>query len=409
MLDKAPQTCHTCTMINKMQTLYKIDTRGKLREWTCVVDKDSFYAIKGLVGMKLTQDKPTKTLAKNVGRSNATTDEEQAHVEAKAKWDKKLKEGYALTPKEAESKRYYEPMLAQKFEDRIDRIEDEWNEDRFVYSQPKLDGIRCIVRMEDGKVVARTRKGRTIDTIPHILNSLKDLFDKDCDAVLDGELYNHDLKHDFNKIVSLVRKQNPTKTKSDTDKSFQKKLDKFSDALKESKNLVQYWIYDVPKTSQLRESEKFSERFFKTTLPLTPYCRFVKTDKVENKEELDEFYGSYMGEGYEGQMIRINAPYENKRSATLLKHKDFMDAEYRVVDIEEGNGNRTGTAKHIVCYCDKTEQNFNSNIKGNFEYLAEVLNKRDEYIGKEATIKFFELTPDGVPRFPYAIAFRDYE
>ena len=34
---------------------------------------------------------------------------------------------------------------------------------------------------------------------------------------------------------------------------------------------------------------------------------------------------------------------------------------------------------------------------------------REKYINKEATIKFFELTPDGVPRFPYAIAFRDYE
>ena len=52
---------------------------------------------------------------------------------------------------------------------------------------------------------------------------------------------------------------------------------------------------------------------------------------------------------------------------------------------------------------------FNSNIKGTFEYLAEILNNREKYINKEATIKFFELTPDGIPRFPYAIAFRDYE
>jgi DNA ligase-1 len=86
-----------------------------------------------------------------------------------------------------------------------------------------------------------------------------------------------------------------------------------------------------------------------------------------------------------------------------------MDAEYKIVDITEGNGNRTGTAKHLVCYCSETDQTFNSNIKGTFEYLAEILNNREKYINKEATIKFFELTPDGIPRFPYAIAFRDYE
>lgn len=109
-------------------------------------------------------------------------------------------------------------------------------------------------------------------------------------------------------------------------------------------------------------------------------------------------------------MIRINSGYEQgKRSSKLLKRKDFIDAEYEVVGIDEGNGNRLGTAKHLVCYCPKTDQTFNSNIKGNFDYLAEILNNREEYIGKQATIKFFELTPDGVPRFPYAIAFRDYE
>ena len=62
-----------------------------------------------------------------------------------------------------------------------------------------------------------------------------------------------------------------------------------------------------------------------------------------------------------------------------------------------------------MCYCPDTKQTFHSNIKGTFEYLKEILQNKDDYIGKFATIKFFELTPDGVPRFPYAIAFRDYE
>ena len=52
---------------------------------------------------------------------------------------------------------------------------------------------------------------------------------------------------------------------------------------------------------------------------------------------------------------------------------------------------------------------FHSNVKGSFEYLADLLDNADDLIGVEATVKFFNLTPDGVPRFPYVIAIRDYE
>ena len=80
-----------------------------------------------------------------------------------------------------------------------------------------------------------------------------------------------------------------------------------------------------------------------------------------------------------------------------------------MIDINEGDGNRTGTAKNLVCKDETNSKIFNSNIKGTHEYLAEILVNKENYIGKQATIKFFELTPDGIPRFPYAIAFRDYE
>ena len=92
----------------------------------------------------------------------------------------------------------------------------------------------------------------------------------------------------------------------------------------------------------------------------------------------------------------------------MLKRKEFIDEEFEVIDIEEGSGNRTGTVKHLVCK-NKDGKIFNSNVKGNFDYLEEILKNKKDYIGKLATIKFFQYTPDGVPRFPYAIGFRDYE
>ena len=401
--------------MQKLDKLYKIDSLGKLREWTMVIEGNSFYAEKGLVGGKIVCDKPTTAIGKNEGKVNETTNEEQALLEAQARRDKKLKEGYAISPKEAETMSYYEPMLAQKFEDREKEIQSIFNDELRVLSQPKLDGIRCIVRLEDGQIVARTRKGRTIDTIPHVIEELSVFFECNEDAILDGELYNHDLKHDFNKIVSLVRKKTPQKTKGDSEKSFAKKQAKYEKALVESKNLIQYWVYDCPKLSnEYDESIAFSVRNFMLQGEFADVIdgnsvKLVETDECYSFLSLDQGYSSFMEKGYEGQMVRIDSCYENKRSKSLLKRKEFQDAEYKVIDIEEGNGNRSGTAKHLVCYCPLTDQTFNSNIKGNFDYLAEILNNSEDYIGKLVTIKFFELTPDGIPRFPYAIAFRDYE
>ena len=256
---------------------------------------------------------------------------------------------------------------------------------------------------------AKSRQGKPIDTVVHILEELKPFFEQSPNAVLDGELYNHDYKNDFNKIISLVRKMKPVRSEKDTDKTFAKKQEKFAIALEEAKNKIQYWIYDVPRDGNLTEADDFHPRFFGAEIPETNSCVIVKTGIVNDMKELDEYYDTYMEFGYEGQIVRINGPYENKRSKLLLKRKDFSDAEYLVIDINEGDGNRTGTAKNLVCKDEATGKIFNSNIKGTHEYLAEILENKEKYIGKQATIKFFELTPDGIPRFPYAIAFRDYE
>lgn len=396
-------------MTKKLQTLYKIDTKGKLREWTMHIDGASFYAVKGLVDGKKTTDKPTTTIAKNVGRANATTPQEQALLEAQAKFQKKLDSGYALNKIDAQKKKFYEPMLAHNYKDRKDELVGKYP----VFSQPKLDGIRCIVRKEGNTLIGRTRNGKEIECIPHILKSLNGFFLAYPNAILDGELYNHDLRANFNKITSLVRKQKPIKSDKMTDKAFDKKVAEYKERLSEAEDTIQYHVYDAPRINDtINEAQSFDFRIdeLKAHLTQNKHIVLVETLEVYSKGNLDDLYGQYLEQGYEGQMVRKSlSAYENKRSTSLLKRKEFVDAEYKVIDIEIGNGNRSGTAKHLVCYCDKTKRTFNSNIKGSFDYLKEIYDNRKEYIGQLATIKYFQLTPDGIPRFPYAIAFRNYE
>ncbi len=357
-----------------LETIYKATKGGKVQEWTIEVVKNRYRTISGQTDGKKVVSEWTEVYGKNEGRANATTDNEQAVKEAEAKRKLKLERGYFENIKHINKKQYFEPMLAGKWEDRKDKIEYP------IYSQPKLDGIRCIVTI-DGMF---SRNGKPIISALHIFKALVPLFEENPDLIFDGELYCDKFANDFNKIVSLVKKTKPT-----------------AEDLKESKKYIQYWIYDLPSNGG-----NFKKRFD----ALHNMCeswdgyilKLVGTDICDNEDDVMELYEEYVEQGYEGQMLRIDGKYENKRSKNLLKHKSFVDDEYTILDIVEGEGNRTGTAGYMVF--ETTEgKPFKSNVKGTWDETAEMLKNKKQLIGKQATIKYFNLTPDGIPRFPFVI------
>lgn len=357
-------------------TIYKKTKGGKTQEWTVEVDGDKYRTISGQSDGKKVSTEWTVCQPKNVGKTNATTGETQALAEAYALRKKKLEHGYFEDVDNIEQKQYFEPMLAKDYNDYKDDIVFP------VYSQPKLDGVRCIVTV-DGMY---SRNGKEIISAPHIHTALKPYFDRDPTLIFDGELYCDKLANDFNKIISLVRKTKPT-----------------AEELKESADTIEYWIYDIPSVDDV-----FSKRIgaaiqlhYKTDIEWPECCKVVTTDIAKDKEGVESLYGKYVNANFEGQMIRIDKKYENKRSNFLLKHKTFQDEEFTIIDIGEGIGNRTGAAGYMTF--EREGKRFNSNIKGNWEYLVDTLKNRDSLIGKRATVKYFNLTPDGIPRFPYVI------
>ena len=362
-----------------MQTLVKRRSDGGIQEWSIEVADNAFRVTSGKRGGKKVVNEWTYCSGKNKGRSNETTDEEQAQTEAKAKWDKKLSGEYSLDVDSVDDLGFTKPMLAKDWKDYGDKVQFP------VYTQPKLDGIRCIAT-KDG---LKTRTGKDIVSVPHIFESLKVFFAAHPDVVLDGELYCDKFDNDFNAICHHVRRSRVTE-----------------ESLEKAK-VIEYHVYDI-----VNNKMSFSERtdFIDDNFLLTSYDHIVSvyTERVCFQSRLDELYGSWQEQGYEGQMIRLDEPYENKRSKTLLKRKEFQDGEYTILGWKEGVGNRAGTIGHFKFETEGGAE-FSSNVKGNFEYLADLLKQADELIGKSATIKYFSLTPDGVPRFPYVIAIRDYE
>lgn len=366
----------------KLPTIYKKTKTGKIQEWTIEVKGNQYRTISGHTDSdnKITNEW-TDCNVKNAGRANATTPEEQAIKEAEAKRKKKLESGYFENVKDINKTKYFEPMLAQKYEDHEINYP--------VFSQPKLDGIRCIVT-KDGMF---SRNGKAIISAPHILENLNNFFKNHPNAILDGELYCDKLANDFNKICSLVKRTKPTQ-----------------EELNESEEVIEYWVYDAPKIGMLDQSHPFFERYSLVKQHLFNKFKSVKivdTIKVSNEKELTNTYEMYMQQGYEGQMVRLDRTYENKRSKHLLKRKEFMDEEFEILEVVEGEGNRKGTAGYMV-FKNKHGRNFKSNIKGDFAYLAQLLKDKSKLVGKQATIKFFNYTPDGVPRFGYVIAIDRY-
>ena len=360
----------------KLETIYKKTKTGATQEWTIEVSDNRYRTHSGQVGGQITTNAWTVVYGKNEGKANGTTDIEQALKEAIAKRTKKLESGYFESITNIDTKQYFEPMLAAKWEDYKDKIQYP------IYSQAKLDGIRCILT-KDGMF---SRNGKPIISAPHIFDSVKPLFETNPDLIFDGELYADKFANDFNKIVSLVKKTKPT-----------------ADDLKESKELIEYHIYDLPSSDKNFVHRAYDLAIlFETRSELHPHCRIVETYKVPSEDVVTELYEKYVEEGYEGQMLRLDGKYENKRSKNLLKHKSFVDEEYTILDICEGEGNRTGTAGYMV-FLTAEGKPFKSNVKGTWDETAEMLKNKKQLIGKQATIKYFNLTPDGIPRFPFVI------
>jgi ATP-dependent DNA ligase len=358
----------------KLETIYKKTKTGATQEWTIEVVGNKYRTHSGQVGGAITTNEWTIVYGKNTGKLNETTDNEQCMKEAVAKRTKKLESGYFENIKHINKTQYFEPMLASKWEDSKDKITYP------IFSQPKLDGIRCIVT-KDGMF---SRNGKAIISAPHIRESLSEVFEVYPDMVLDGELYADKFANDFNKIVSLVKKTKPT----DAD-------------LKESKKNIQYWIYDLPDNDiQFGDRCDRLHDLFGAFDSFSKHCIEVETTLCMSEDDVIDLYEEYVDAGFEGQMLRTNGKYENKRSKNLMKHKSFIDEEYTIKGIVEGEGNRTGTAGYMV-FETADGKPFKSNVKGTWEETAEMLKNKKQLIGKQATIKYFNLTPDGIPRFPY--------
>jgi len=281
------------------------------------------------------------------------------------------------------------PMLAYK----VGKKPVDWSEK--VYIQPKLDGIRCVIYVDDKENIrCFSRTGKEFHNLVHIKLSLRKFFFDyaNVDVVLDGELYNHKLRNDFEKIVSLVRKQKPTP----------------EDRLN-AHHLIQFHCYDyietvMDKPYSYRSGQLACADFYGASI------KYVETSLVNSKESAQLRHQYNLNNGYEGSILRLDKPYQQKRSYNLQKFKDFNDTEATIVGYEIGKGKREGTlGKFLMLDDDGIEFGCPPGKGYNYKDLADILNNIHDYIGKRATFTYFERTQYGSYRHPLFKTIRNYE
>ena len=279
-----------------------------------------------------------------------------------------------------------------------------------VYIQPKLDGVRCIIQANTKRhiltplktrkifckileVKAYSRTGKEWLNIQNILHELQPFFEKHPDVVLDGELYNHDLKDDFEKIISLVRKQKPTS------------LDRH-----EARLLTQFHCYDMY-SPDFDHNFNIRDEFITQTIDGEyEHTVTVDTEEVFDMNDAKKYHVENLALGYEGSIVRLNTKYQQKRSHSLRKFKDFSDAEATIVGYLDGKGKRTGTLGKFIMQDDEGNQFGCPPGKGyTYKDLADMLSNIHLYMGQRATFTFFERTKAGSYRHPLFKCLRNYE
>lgn len=355
-----------------MKTLYGLNKNGGYKIWKIWTDGSVLCIEHGSEGGK--QQRKTETVqGKNIGRSNETTPEQQAELEAMSRYRKQIDKGYR-EDKEDLKELDILPMLAADYLKQGHRIKYP------CFGSPKLDGVRCLAIRHADRVELKSRGGKEY-LVPHIQDQLLPIMK--VGDVWDGELYIHG-KY-LEEIVSAVKKWN----------------DNTPD--------IEFIIFDMVKNESYENRLISMQALHRYTLSCVeaPSIDVIEFCEIQDERHMKEKHKEYVSRGYEGIMLRNHGGvYESgKRSADLQKYKEFFDEEFQIVDVaKDRNGNGVLVVwDHVagthfdVCY-------------GDFEERKRQLHNPEEYKGKALTVKYQTRYKDSrLPQFPCGVRIRKGE
>lgn len=379
----------------KQYKIYKKDTKGKIRYLQVEVEGSLLSQISGIEGSSKPIIHEKNSKGKNIGKKNETTPEKQALLEAEALIKDKLTKGYFETIKEAEEEEVILPMLAHEYKKHSHKLDYDDIINCQLFVQPKLDGMRCLAHISiistdhsgnsDYEVKLMSREGKIIQNMMHIETNLLKLASSLNPAnfphIIDGELYCHG--EDFQTNMSYIKEYKSGLTEQVKFHIY----DKINSDLFEDRYVVLCYLKGYAQALKLNNLE------------------FVQTLQVTSEEMMKTAHKGFLASGYEGTMIRRGSGlYKiNGRSTDLLKYKDFIDIDCKIIEI--GPADKRPTWGRPVVEWNGVK--FACNTKMTHEAREDLLTNKDKYIGKIGNVRYFELSNTGVPRFPVLVGIHE--
>lgn len=429
--------------------LFGVDKAGKERIWKVWTEGNKMHRISGLISGKKVSAERT-FVGKNIGKKNETSAEEQAKIETEKQWIKQVDKGYE--PKCKEGKAMLKKINAEKKKTggtnvnvtnvmgnrtkknikevdnhRVKNLEMEitpmkaatwelkdtenpisvlpkvikyFNFDEGVYLEPKYDGYRCVARLQDDGEVSMTSNNRK--QFPHFGKHRKELArlmkNKDFLDGIDCELYAHRITDSNGIGLNDVDRFSTIQSICGVSRSTPH----------EYEDQICCYVFDLVDTTGKYDQDERFERLKKLFKGFKSDVVILSEIQIAYMtEEVNDWHDKFALEGYEGIIIRDRSlRYEvGKRSLKMRKFKYFIDAEYTVVDVQVDKG---VDKSQFVWVCEnKEKKRFNVKPLGTQENKWYWYDNHTNYLGKKLTVKFQNITPDGIPRFPVGKGFRD--
>ena len=232
----------------------------------------------------------------------------------------------------------------------------------------KLDGVRAIW---DG-VNFLTRNGNTLQAPFRMIAQLQNLPLLARGYILDGELYLG--RGAFNETSGTVRRHE--------DEWFG----------------IEFHVFDlyIPGSSAIfyQRHKDLQELIQHPKCP--KFVKLVEQRTVRSSDYIWDWHDEITANGGEGVMLaNPSAVWAGKRTNDLLKVKSFKECEATVIGYEEGKGKYTGMVGALRCRLPSgAEFSCGSGLLDIDRVDA------TPFLNKRVTVKYFELSKDGVPRFP---------
>lgn len=262
--------------------------------------------------------------------------------------------------------------------------------DGYLWAEPKIDGLRVNIWIQDGTVTYMSRNGKEFETFDHMTAGLLATYPNN--VILDGEGKSATFQDSMSAITKSRGKENKA--------IFVTLFDMVT---------IEEFYADKPTTRTYEE-----RRAELVSFAAPEFVVYGEPVKVTSLTEGKHAYDAFKANGHEGAIFKVpSGTYDFKRNDNWIKMKPVETVDVEIIGYELGNGRNAARLGNFIYLYNGKRGSCGTGISD--QQRDEFWAIRDELIGTQFEMEFMELTDEndegggGVPRHPVFIRLRSFK